>query len=268
MKKKIFIITIHLIISNITTIAIAGQSDDLAAWTPIQIGISSDMQIANMNSDLYGLGLGFYCKNKNTAGINLNVLGSGTNENFYGIQLSGLSNRNKGKSYGLQIAGLENVNADISYGAQVGFYNESKKNIGLQFGIGNSGDFIGIQAAFLSNCSLDLIHFDNFRVDMAPDRKIIGAQLAFVSNNAATCYGIQISGTNINDYLIGGQIGFGNESGTATGFQIGAMNFVKDIKGVQIGLINVADNCYGVQIGIINIMKEAKRYYPIINAKF
>jgi len=161
--------------------------------TPIQLALFAPVQLAPVDSDvyglklslpygvnrtLYGLGIGLYSVNHEVYGLDVggwNVIKGNqygiqlgglfasrgdAESSAYGLNIAGLVNLSKGSGYGLSIGGLVNYAADTLTGLQLACYTYAKKFTGLQLGVVNyADDLTGIQLGLVNICPRGYLPF-------------------------------------------------------------------------------------------------------------
>ena len=161
--------------------------------TPIQLALFAPLQLAPVDSDVYGLKLSLpYGVNRTLYGLSVGLCSvdqevygldvGGWNVvkgNQYGIQIGGLFasrgnaesisyglniaggvNLAKGTGYGLSIAGLVNYAAETFTGLQLACWTSAKKITGLQLGIVNyADDLTGVQLGLVNICPKGYLPF-------------------------------------------------------------------------------------------------------------
>jgi hypothetical protein len=144
--------------------------------TPVQISFFAPVQLAPIDSDVYGLRLALpYGRNNKLFGLDVGIWNQ-TNGNSYGIQVAGLVASRKGRTCGLNVGGLVNLSEGKEYGISIaGLYNQAdghitglhlgvvtkaKKATGLQLGLINyCDDLTGVQLGLINICSSSSIPF-------------------------------------------------------------------------------------------------------------
>ena len=169
------------------------ETDDGFYATPVQLALFAPIQIAPVDSDVYGLKLSLpYGVNRTLYGLDVGLcnidqtvygidIGGWTmvKERQYGIQIGGLfasRGNSKSKSYGLNIAGLVNLSQGSGYGISIGglanyaadaitglqlaCWTSAKKMTGLQLGVVNfAGDLTGVQLGLVNICPKGYLPF-------------------------------------------------------------------------------------------------------------
>jgi len=101
---------------------------------------------------------------------------------------------------------------------------------------------------------------------------IYGLRISIFYGKNRNLYGIDVGGLirEVDNNLMGYQIGFYNISGNVYGLQNGFLNTCDRLYGIQVGFINRCNYLTGVQIGILNYNLHGKgqSFMPIINIGF
>ena len=237
-----------------------------AGWSPLQLSLSSKVQLVSADTDVHGLRLAFpFGENRRVDGIDLGIWKTeadgvalqtavvcSQDDASAGVSVAALCN--VGALDGLQVAGIATVTPSGETGESgdrdacglqlSGVFNASRQLAGFQVaGIANlTEDIAGGQVSGWSNAC------EHFR----------GVQLAGISNlGARTMCGLQVGGgVNVARIVQGVQIsGLCNWAPDllAGGGQISAINVTEASRGFQVGGINVAKYHNGVQFGLLNI---------------
>jgi hypothetical protein len=155
------------------------ETDDGFYATPIQIALFAPIQIAPVDSDVYGLKLSLpYGVNRTLYGLDVGAwtvvkewqygiqIGAlfasrGNSESrSYGLNIAGLVNLSKGSGYGISIGGLVNYAADAITGLQLACWTSAKKMTGLQLGVVNyADDLTGVQLGLVNICPKGYLPF-------------------------------------------------------------------------------------------------------------
>jgi hypothetical protein len=161
--------------------------------TPIQLALFAPLQLAPVDSDVYGLKLslpygvnrilygigaglcsvdqevygldvgGWNVVKGNQYGIQIGGLfaSRGNAESIsYGLNIAGLVNLSKGSGYGISIAGIVNYATDTLTGLQLACCTYAEKITGLQLGVVNyADDLTGVQLGLVNICPKGYLPF-------------------------------------------------------------------------------------------------------------
>lgn len=171
---KTFFLT--ALLSFVSLFNLFSESEEKRYATPVQFSVFSPVQLAPIESDVYGLRLALpYGVNNKLFGLDVGIWNQ-TNGNSYGIQVAGLLASRKGRTCGLNVGGLVNLSEGIEYGISIaglynqadahvtglhlGVVNKAKKATGLQLGLINyCDDLNGVQLGLINICSSSAIPF-------------------------------------------------------------------------------------------------------------
>ncbi len=197
-KSKIHCLLVVLAVFTLSASLVAGdqttkQDENKFYATPVQLALFAPLQLAPVDSDVYGLKLSLpYGVNRILYGLDvglcnsdqevygLNVAGwnmvkgnqygimigglfssRGNSESkFYGLNIAGGVNLSKGTGYGASIGGLVDYAADAMTGLQLACWTSAKKLTGLQLGVVNyANDLTGIQLGLVNICPKGYLPF-------------------------------------------------------------------------------------------------------------
>lgn len=231
-----------ILAAAMTSAVFAQASDKKSSPTPLEINLTSPIQLLWGERDVYGLRLNLiYGDSYDVYGIDWGFVGVNYGD-VAGIQMNAY-NWVDGSVYGLQFAKTLNAVTQHMRGLQVSglvSYNQGDM-IGAQFAPLNfNGAFAGLQVGAL-----------NWNFGAVEYSWLIG-----VVNNCSEFTGLSLGGLNLAD--------------TLTGAQLGMFNIVfGPARGAQYGLINLADHLVGVQVGLININANGRLpILPLLNMNF
>lgn len=212
-------------------LALFAFSSSAFAFSPLQIGVGSNLQLVSTNTPVIGLRLNLlYSQNETVGGLDLGFVSS--SQNLSGIGLNAVS-FTEGTLNGISI-GLLGTSADTVNGIQLAPIAWARFVRGIQAGLfpiayGLGESFCGVQ-----------IGFCNFAEDLR------GVQVGIFNNG--------------NRFM--------HDTGCVHGLQLGLFNFTPALYGVQIGILNFAENLHGVQIGILNYDTGDHFPIPLLRAAF
>jgi len=135
---------------------VKNKNKDTQYATPLQLSLYAPVQLAPMDSDVYGLRLACpYGVNRNVIGLDCGFWNTSTGKQ-YGLQLGGLAAFRGGKTYGLNIGGIINFSEGNEYGVSLaGIYNQASGSItGVQFAgiLSKARRVVGLQFALITYC--------------------------------------------------------------------------------------------------------------------
>jgi hypothetical protein len=197
----------------------APQAADLAAsqgWTPVELGITRELQLAGPGSAVYGLRFDLVSgQNRQVIGLDINGWWGCTDAPSGGIALALAGNEANESFIGLQVAGGLNL-------MQPMWRTDERTCYGAQIAVlANAGDLYGIQRTH--DTRGDTIR--GLQVGLANGAGTLeGVQLAGLLAWTTTAYGVQLALFNVADSAHGLQLGLVNCTRTG-GLQLGLLNW-------------------------------------------
>jgi hypothetical protein len=178
--------------------AAGGEEPRSEQVAPIQLALWNPLQTSNENARVHGFRLNLpYGVNREVQGFDLGIA-SRTSGNQYGLNLGGGSYVG-GDMRGAQLNFAVSIAHGRTFGLQEAIYNQSGSLYGVQSGLVNRIDGVGVGARLAA-------------VNLS-DNSMEGAEFGFV-NHARRVRGLQLGVVNVASEL--------------HGVQIGALNFAKN----------------------------------------
>ena len=211
---------------------LCAASASAAAFSPLQIGISNDHQLADYETPVYGLRLNLlFSMSKTAAGLDIGFASYA--RHFSGIRLNAES-WSEGTVNGVEAALAGSMDYDVN---------------GIQVGLASVAfhDMRGLQAGVLAGAA-----------------RVYGVQIGLWSSARDDLCGLQIGLANFAESPHGLQLGIFNSA--AASFKSDGRGTVR---GIQVGLVNLAGSLRGLQIGLVNIATESDfPCLPLLRASF
>lgn len=218
----------------------------VCVWTPLQV-FPKHYDVRGLRLSLFGgvnravsgldIAAGWAIAERECTGLQVAVMGAGTNSDFAGIQVS---------------AGAEML---------LYFLSETLAPKALDRSLPVSCRCLG---------SMSGLQFGAIGCESGEELR--GMQVSGLVSRTAATAGLQIAGVVSNTQRLHGvQItGVAATATAMTGLQLsGLLNRSRVATGLQIGLVNVAEELHGMQIGLVNVSRNHRvPFLPLINARF
>lgn len=154
--QRMLVFTLAVLLLSIAPTAQAEEKNDDNYSTPLQLSFYAPLQLAPVDSDVYGLRLALpYGVNRNFYGLDIGLWNVTTGDQ-YGLQLGCLVASRGKTTFGWNLAGIANFSAGNEYGVSFGgIYNQADGHVtGLQFGsiLSRAKKVSGVQFGLITYC--------------------------------------------------------------------------------------------------------------------